>query len=289
MSFSVLARRRARRSRSLGAALLASGLLIDTRARATEPCGGAAPWDRLGTSAGNFARPVPLTLTALAVAAPFGLAPTGADQRLRVVAQRDLGGKPNLEPVSVWTPYVLGGGLIATYAVGAIAGSCSVKRTLAPVIQAGVFTFTAVSLLKLGVGRRWPNGGTDPNAPDRLDHPEGAHDFAPFQRGFAAWPSGHTALMFAGAAAFRASSPELGALAFVGYPLALGVAAGMWLGDHHYASDIVSGALLGQALGDSAGQSFASALRVPGEVTLLPIRNLASGESGFEIQWAGAW
>src|SRR5690606_40897605 len=42
------------------------------------------------------------------------------------------------------------------------------------------------------------------------------------------------------------------------YPLALGVAAGMWLGDHHWASDILSGALLGEAIGSAAGRSFAS-------------------------------
>jgi hypothetical protein len=144
-------------------------------------------------------------------------------------------------------------------------------------------------LLKLGVGRRWPNGGTDPSAPDRLDHPERARDFAPFQRGFAAWPSGHTALMFSGAAAFRASNPELGVVAFVGYPFALAVASGMWFGDHHYASDIVSGALLGEAIGDSAGESFATALGVPGALTLLPVLGTPSGAGGLEIVWAGAW
>jgi membrane-associated phospholipid phosphatase len=236
-----------------------------------------------------LARPVPLTLTALAVAAPFGFAPTGVDQRLRIVAQRDLGGRPNLEPISVWTPYVLGGGVIIGYGIGAALGSCSTKRVLAPVIQAGAITLTAVSLLKFGVGRRFPNGGTDPNASDRLEHPERARDFAPFQRGFGAWPSGHTALLFSGAASFRASNPELGVLAFLGYPLALGVAGGMWLGDHHYASDIASGALLGEAIGDSAGRSFATVLGVPGALTLLPTGATAAHGAGFEIQWAGFW
>jgi membrane-associated phospholipid phosphatase len=155
------------------------------------------------------------------------------------------------------------------------------------VLQAGIVTFTSVSLLKLGVGRRFPNGGTDPNAPGRLDHPEGAHDFAPFQRGFGGWPSGHTALMFSAAAAFRASNPELGALRFSGYPLALAVGAGMWFGDHHYASDIVSGALFGEAIGDSVGASFASTLGMPGALTLLPVRS--AGGTGFELELAGVW
>jgi membrane-associated phospholipid phosphatase len=253
-------------------------------ARASEPCVETAPWDRLDDSAENFARPTPLVLTGFAVAAPFGFAPTGLDQRLRIVSQRDLGGRPNLEPVSVWTPYVLAGGLVIGYAVSVVVHSCSVERVLVPVLQAGVFTFSAVSLLKLGVGRRFPNGGTDPNAPDRLDHPTGAHDFAPFQRGFGAWPSGHTALLFSAAAAFRASNPELGWAAWLGYPLALGVAGGMWLGDHHYASDIVSGALFGEAIGGSVGQSFAESGSPAGSLSLLPIPG-----NGFEVRWAGLW
>ena len=259
-------------------------MVSSAAARAAEPCFETAPWDRLADSARNYARPTPLVLTGLAVAAPLVFAPTGLDQRLRVVSQRDLGGRPNLEPVSVWAPYVLSGGLVIGYGVSVALHSCAAERVLAPVIQAGVFTFGVVSLLKLGVGRRFPNGGTDPSAPDRLDHPERARDFAPFQRGFAGWPSGHTALLFSGAAAFRASNPELGWVAWLGYPFALGVAGGMWLGDHHYASDIVSGALLGEAIGDSAGRSFAASVGAPGAFALVPI-----GESGFEVRWDGLW
>jgi membrane-associated phospholipid phosphatase len=283
MFFWVRTRRRGRWNWLTGVAL-AAPFAGCAQASAAEPCSDVAPWDRLGASVGNFAEPLPLTLTALALATPFGFAPTGLDQRLRVVAQRELGGRPNLEPVSVWTPYVLGGGLVIAYGVSAAAGWCSAERALAPVLQAGVFTFSAVSLLKFGVGRRFPNGGADPNASDRLQHPEGARDFEPFQRGFGGWPSGHTALMFSGAAAFRASNPELGVAAFAGYPFALAVASGMWLGDHHYASDIISGALFGEAVGDSAGQSFATAVGVPGTLSLMPVRT-----GGFELQWAGFW
>ena len=259
-------------------------LVFARAARAQSPCTEVAPWDRLDRAGEHFATPVPLTLTALAIATPFGFAPTGLDQRLRIVAQRDLGGRPNLEPVSVATPYVLAGGLVVAYGVSAIVRSCEAERVIAPVLQAGTLAFVTVSLLKLGVGRRFPNGGTDPNAPDRLNHPQGAHDFAPFQRGFAGWPSGHTALMVSAAAAFRTSNPELGAVSFVGYPFALGVAAGMWLGDHHYASDILSGALLGEAIGDSVGRSFARDVGAPGAFSVLPL-----GNGGFELAWAGLW
>ena len=278
-----LASRPASLPRTLAVGIALATMGIGARAEADE-CIGGEPWARLDASASNFARPLPLALTALAVVTPFGFAPTGLDQRLRIVAQRDLGGRPNLEPVSVWTPYVLAGGLVVGYGISAAVGSCSGKRGFSPLLQAGVATFVGVSALKLAVGRRWPNGGGNPNAPDRLEHPAGAHDFAPFRRGFAAWPSGHTALLFAGASAFRASNSELGWVSWLGYPLALGVAGGMWLGDHHYASDIISGALLGEAVGSSVGQSFSQALGVPGELALVP-RN----QGGFAVQWRGQW
>src|SRR6185369_5696778 len=194
----------------LGVALALLALTGAARAEAEPSCAETKPWSRLGTTAENFARPVPLALTWFAVLSPLSLSPTGADHQLRLVAQRDAFGKPRLEPVSVWTPYVLGTGLLIGYTVSLATGSCSTQRVLAPILQAGVMTYGVVGLLKIGVGRQWPNGGSDPNAPDRLEQPERAQDFAPFQRGIGAWPSGHTAVMFAGAAAFRAGNPELG-------------------------------------------------------------------------------
>ena len=252
----------------LRAAALLSVLTLSSLGRAAEPCPDALPWSRLGASVRNFARPEPLALGAVAVLTPLGFAPTGLDHELRTTAQRELYGKPRLEPVSVWTPYVLSGGLVLGYGFSAAVASCSSQRALAPVLQAGLLTFGVITALKVGVGRSFPNGGRDPRAPDRLLHPERAEDFQPFQRGFGAWPSGHTALMFAGAAAFRASRPELGWVSWLGYPLAVGVAGGMWLGDHHWASDILSGALLGEAIGGSVGQTFSEALGVPGVLVL---------------------
>ena len=275
---------RPRPLRALGTAVVLALSSVGSRARAAEPCSDSLPWSRLGDSARNFARPVPLTLTALSVLTPFGFAATGLDHRLRLVAQRDLPGKPNLEPVSVATPYVLGGGLVIAYGVSAAIDSCSAKRTLAPILQAGFVMYGTVALLKLGVGRRWPNGGRDPNAPDRLQHPDAAREFTPFRNGFGAWPSGHTAILFAGASAFRASNPDLGWVSFAGYPLAVGVAGGMWLGDHHWASDIVSGALLGEALGSSVGQSFSEALGIPGALVLSPVDG-----TGFGARWFSLW
>jgi len=155
---------------------------------------------------------------------------------------------------------------------------------LAQILQEGVITYGVVGFLKIGVGRQWPNGGADPSAPDRLEHPERAQDFAPFQRGIGAWPSGHTAILFAGAAAFRASNPELGGWSFAGYPLALAVAGGMWFGDHHWASDILSGAMLGEAIGGSVGKSFSQALGVPGALSFAPFNG-----TGVAVQWFTLW
>jgi len=253
-------------------------------AQADPSCSDTKPWSRLGSSAKNFARPLPLALTTVAVLTPLVLSPTAADHQLRLVAQRDLFGKPRLEPVSVWTPYVLGTGVLIGYGVSLATGSCAAQRVLVPILQAGVLTYGVVGLLKIGVGRQWPNGGSDPNAPDRLEHPERAYDYAPFQRGVGAWPSGHTAVMFAAAAAFRASNPELGVVSYLGYPLAIGVAGGMWLGDHHWGSDIVSGALLGEAIGGSIGKSFSEVLGVPGVVLVSPLDG-----RGFGAQWLTRW
>jgi membrane-associated phospholipid phosphatase len=260
------------------------GVTLCSSARAAEPCSSAAPWSRLPETGSHFARPLPLTLTAFAVVTPFAMVPTGLDHRVRLLGQRELFGRPQLEPVSVWTPYVLAGGVLAGYGVAALAGSCSMQRRIAPVLQAGVLTFGTVAILKFGVGRQWPNGGRDPDAPDRLDHPEQARDFKPFQRPYAAWPSGHTALMFAAASAFRAGNEDLGLAAWLGYPLAVGVASGMWLGDHHWGSDIISGALLGEAIGSSVGQSFSEALGVPGAVVLT-----TPGGAGLGVQWLSVW
>lgn len=275
---------RARSGPVFGLGLALALLTSSASARAEASCTEAKPWSRLDRTAANFARPLPLALTVLSVWPPLTLAPTGADHQLRLVAQRDLFGKPRLEPVSVWTPYVLGAGVLAGYTVGLATGSCAVQRALAPILQAGFLTYGVVGFLKIGVGRQWPNGGADPNAPDRLEQPQRAQDFAPFQRGIGAWPSGHTAIMFAGAAAFRASNPELGWWSFAGYPLAIGVASGMWLGDHHWASDIVSGAMLGEAIGSSVGRSFSEALGVPGALSFAPFQG-----SGVAVQWFTLW
>ena len=220
------------------------------------------PWQHFGDTASEFARPVPLLFTAGAALAPIVMAPTGLDHELRLVAQDDLGGRHDMEPYSVIGPYVLGGGVLVGYLVSLGVSACDVQRPQAAMLQAMTLSFGTTVFLKWAVGREWPNAGQDPAEPNRLDHPEHATTFTPFQS-FGSWPSGHTSFMFAAASSFRASTPGLGVVSWLGYPLALGVAFGMWMGDHHWMSDIVSGGLLGEAIGSSVGRAFAPADRRP--------------------------
>jgi membrane-associated phospholipid phosphatase len=104
-----------------------------------------------------------------------------------------------------------------------------------------------------------------------FNHPEDGNSWAPFQNGLAAFPSGHTAFFFAAAGAFRAASADIGLWRYAGYPLAAAIGFAMWYGDHHWASDVLSGALLGEAIGAAAGRSWAPADNAPTtQVLILP-------------------
>jgi membrane-associated phospholipid phosphatase len=234
--------------------------------------------------------PLPIALTAGAALSLVAISPTGADHELRLVAQRDLGGSYAPENVSLYAPFVLGGALLVGFGVSAAAGACEVQKPHAAMLQAMAVGLVVTSLFKWSLGRGWPNAGGDPYAADRLSHPEYSWTYDPFAPNFGAWPSGHTLSMFAAASAFRASVPELGWVRFAGYPLAVAVAAGMWVGDRHWASDVISGALLGEAIGSSAGQSFAG--EVPGKSGggLLPYGTLVGTTTpgGAMISWIGA-
>lgn len=260
---------RSRRARIVGRGAHAFLLVAALAPRAAAECPASAPWSRIAATGAELVEPTPLVLVTGAALAPLALAPTGGDHELRVLAQGRLGGSYDPEPVSVLAPYVLTGGLLVGFGAAALLDICEAQRPQAAMLQAVFLTAGTVALLKVGTGRTWPNGGADPSAEDRLEHPEWPTRFRPWREGLAAWPSGHTAVMVAAASALRASAPELGWARWLGYPLAAGVAAGMWLGDHHWASDILSGALLGEAIGGSVGRSFSGA-EAPSELSLAP-------------------
>lgn len=126
----------------------------------------------------------------------------------------------------------------------------------AAVAQAVIVTFGATLALKVITGRPFPLHGGDPHAPDRLNHPDYAREWNPFQPALGvAWPSGHAAAAFAAAASLSASTADVGAT-IASYGVATGISAGMLVGDHHWLSDVVAGALVGQAVGDAVGRGF---------------------------------
>lgn len=247
-------------------------------------CDRVAPWSNLGQTATHFAEPLPLSLTAAGLVAPLAMAPTGADHALRRFNQVELGGEPNLEPVSVYAPYVFPFLLIGLDAVAAPLGGCDVMRPTSAMIQGFVLTLATATTLKWVTGRGWPNAGGDPKARDRLEHPEYATRFYWFSwdKGYA-WPSGHTATMMGAAAALGSVTEHRVWWGYVGYALTLGVASGMWLGDHHWASDIVSGGLLGFAIGQGVGKAFRPATSGSQQQSFVLLPWYGSGFSGLRL------
>jgi membrane-associated phospholipid phosphatase len=214
-------------------------------------------WSRLPDTASEFASPLPLALFSGALVPPLTMAPTGADYRLRLFAMHDLYGKPNAEPVSVWTPFVTPVIVLGVNIVALSANQCEVARPSSAMLQAMGLSFAVVTSLKFVTGRTWPSGGLDPRAPDYYEHPESARRFNWFSwnHGYA-WPSGHTAIMVSAATALSTVEYGRSWLGYVAYGAAAAVATGMWLGDHHWMSDILSGALMGVAIGRSVGLAF---------------------------------
>jgi membrane-associated phospholipid phosphatase len=247
---------------------------------AAEPCERSAPHDRLGMTGERLVGLRSLSLVAAAAVPPLTFIPSGADHELRVFSQRKLGGRHALEPVTLLVPYVAAGATLIGYGVSLAFDACGPRRTQAAMLQAFVLSASVSLSIKFVTGRNWPNGGLDPTLPDRLEHPERAREFEPFRVSITAFPSGHAATTFSLAAALRAANPDGGFGVWLGYPVALAVGAGMWLGDHHWASDIVSGALLGEAIGGAVGAAFVDTRAPSAAFSVWP---LESGEmvAGF--------
>lgn|GEM_PF-1550682 len=156
-------------------------------------------------------------------------------------------------------------------------------------VQALGVTLMTTAFLKIATGRVYPLNGGDPNAPDRLDHPEYAREFHPFGTLLAlpAWPSGHTASFTSVVAALTGYWPDRLWIPLVGYPVALAIGFGMVDGDRHWTSDVVAGALVGHAIGYSIGRSFR--LRAHGDaasgISLVPI--VGPGLEGVGV--GGTW
>lgn len=221
------------------------------------------PAQDLGPRLARLGEPVNLALVGAAVVSPFAIAPTGADWSTRLFYLRDLGGRYEAETTSRVAPYALTGALALGWGLAALEGDCISSRVAARALQAVAIAATLQGALKLVVGREWPAAD-----PARTFVDDGrAYEAHPFTK-FGAWPSGHAATTFAFASAIRIVLPRsIGVVRYGGYALALAVSAGMLYSDHHWTSDIVSGALLGEAIGRSVAGGPADA---PSRVVVVP-------------------
>lgn len=217
-----------------------------------------SPIDGLGEDlVSAFTEPLPLALYGGAVVSTIVLVPTGADHAARVGVQEDV-------HAPLWGDGAYYGGYVlplvvapGLYLGGLLASDDTVAGAGSAALQALGITFATTMVLKVATGRPFPLHGGDPNAPDRLDHPEYATEFSPF--GFSgryAWPSGHTSAAVSVAAALTAFSDGSVIVPLVSYPVAFAIGAGMVVADRHWTSDVVAGACIGQAIGWSVGSRF---------------------------------
>jgi membrane-associated phospholipid phosphatase len=227
-----------------------------------------------------------------AVFATGVMAFSGADQAIRVGVQRTMDW-PVVGDASVIAGYTLPVALAPTlYVIGLSANDRELAGGGSAAVQALAVTVLTTGFLKLATGRAYPLNGGDPRAPDRLDHPEYARSFLPFQRldlpVLPAWPSGHTSACISVAASLTAYYPDQLWIPLIGYPVGVLIGFGLVVGDHHWASDVVAGALIGHAIGYSIGRSFRARVlgtsRSASGITIVP---LAGDTYGFAL--VGAW
>ena len=70
------------------------------------------------------------------------------------------------------------------------------------------------------------------------------------------WPSGHTSSAVSLVSTLYAFYPEKEWIAYIGYPVAMGIGLGMVDRDEHWTSEIVAGALIGHVIGWTIGKNF---------------------------------
>lgn len=210
-----------------------------------------------------------------AFALTAGMAWGGADHAIRVGVQHRVEGS-DMASSSAQTA-VIGGYVIpmivapGVYLAGLFAKNQDAARAGAAAIQAVVLTAGATFTLKALTGRPFPLNGGDPRASDRLQHPEYARHFGPPSLTAVAWPSGHTSVGFALAASLTGALPGRWWVPAVTYPVAVALGAGMVVGDHHWSSDVVAGALLGQAVESAVGRGFSGVNQPDSALAVVPL------------------
>lgn len=243
------------------------------------------PWDAIGDHA-RAAVIDPSSVAALStgLVATAALSAGEADHEARVFVLRH-GQSDAYGDLAVVAGYVAP--IVAPALMFGVAGISGKRAHLAhasAMTQALALTFVATSVLKGATGRPFPLHGGDRNAPDRLEHPEYAREWNPFNpwRGWA-WPSGHASLAFAAAASIASTTRNV-PVAIATYAAATAVGAGVLVGDHHWTSDVVAGALLGQAIGGAVGRGFCGSARDDRSLMVLPM--VGPGTTGVRFHIA---
>lgn len=232
------------------------------------------PVDRLGRNLVSSLQGTNLILHGAAVASTFALVRSDMDWHVRVNTERyaRVSGWGDAAYYSGYAfPIGLGPGL---WAAGLAMDDDALATAGAAATQAAWMTAAMTGALKWATGRPFPNHGLHPQDPARLEHPEYAREFnflpLDLTKGWA-WPSGHTSTNFAMAAALTAALPDQLWIPFVAYPAATAIGLGMINGQHHWASDVVAGALIGQAIGWSVGRGFRDQRSGRGRASAIPM------------------
>jgi membrane-associated phospholipid phosphatase len=170
-------------------------------------------------------------------------------------------------------PRIVGPALLASYVTGRITGLPGFSAASARVAGA---TFSAAVLcegLKLAVGRARPN--VAPGDPD---------EFRPFGRLDASFPSGHTTIAFAAAAAIDAES-QARWVPWVVYPAAAAVGWARVREDQHWLSDVAAGAALGYWTGRKVDQIERGQVRIFDRARFLVRGSPRSFRVGFKARF----
>lgn len=160
------------------------------------------------------------------------------------------------------------------------------------VIQAVGISFLVTTAEKIVVGRAFIEKDDDDMPgffPVRKS--TNARDFYPFQTIAGLWPSGHTATAFAAASALTAyyrNDESFLKVALATYTASALMGLAMINGDYHWASDVVAGFLIGQAIGWTVGTDFrnryngSNATKAQTRPSFIPV--IANGNYGFRVR-----
>lgn len=171
---------------------------------------------------------------------------------------------------------------LGTWSAGVATSHRRVASTGAAALQAITLTFAATVVLKVGTGRPYPLHGYARDDQTSRDHPEFSREWGPPSRTRTAWPSGHTSVAFSFAASVAAVNVDQPVVGVASYAAASAIGVGMLAGVHHFPSDVLAGALMGQAIGWNVGRGFRGARS--GDVAAVVVPWPVDGGAGVALR-----